>query len=130
MFSVRPYVFRKLLRTISLRTKIFVRKETHVSEEKKKKKKYCAITFELHSNVMFHLKVQILFNKAKKIVFFSEEQRRLAYSKKAVRSTCLANKKVVEKAPSWDLFQFIGFTQSLLFIILFILFRRLLPFLK
>ena len=51
---------------ISLRTKIFVRKKTHVSEEKKKKKQYCAITFELHSNVMFHLKVQILFNKAKK----------------------------------------------------------------
>ena len=24
---------------------------------------------------MFHLKVQILFNKAKKIVFFSEEQK-------------------------------------------------------
>ena len=55
----RPYVFRKLLRMISLRTKNFVRKETHVSEEKKKKKKYCAITFELHSNVIFQSKVQI-----------------------------------------------------------------------
>ena len=84
------YVFRKTLRMISLRTKNFVRKETHVREEKKK---YCAITFELHSNVVFHSKVQILFNKAKKIVFFSEEQRQLGYSKKAVRSNCLANKK-------------------------------------
>ena len=49
----------------------------------------------------------------KKIVFFSEEQRRLSYSKK-VRSNCLANRKVVEKAPSWDLFQLIAFTQSLI----------------
>ena len=46
--------------------KNFVRKETRVSEEKKKKKKSCAITFELHSNVLFHSKFQILFNKAKK----------------------------------------------------------------
>ena len=38
---------------------MFVRKETHVSEEKKKKKKYWAITFELHSNVIFQSKVQI-----------------------------------------------------------------------
>ena len=47
------YVFRKLLRMISLRTIIFVR----VREEKQK---YCVITFELHSNVVFHSKVQIL----------------------------------------------------------------------
>ena len=65
-FNVSPYVQKYVNVNAALRTKLFVRKETNVSEGKKKKKKYCAITFELHSNVMFLSKVQILFNKAKK----------------------------------------------------------------
>ena len=37
-FSVRPYVFRKLLRMISLRKFFFVRKETHLQREEKEEK--------------------------------------------------------------------------------------------
>lgn len=48
-FFIRLSIVGKALPKIFLQAKNFAHKETHVSEEKEKKKKNCAITFKLHS---------------------------------------------------------------------------------
>ena len=121
VFSIGLSFVRKLLRKIFFRAKIFGRKETHVREEKEKRKNYCTITFELHSIEYF---VRLLF------VWTNQKQRKMkdAYSKKDAQSNSLASKKVVEKALSSSLFSFIIFTQILFFSVF--LFSRLFLLLK